>query len=295
MKKAETAGHPAAISNARERQKRRAEVLGEAVAMVTAARRGAIGEEGRISTFWAGKTPCWEMTRCAPQIRDECPAYTHRTLPCWEIEGTYCKLTMEGGRASGCDTSLCQTCRLYKKYGEGKPIDLKLVGVGIDASINSSVDGSHADRIFREIQTAINETRGQAGALIPVLQRAQGLIGYLPLPVLRSIAREMRVSLSEVYGIASFYSFFTMIPRGKHIISTCMGTSCYVRGGERIMNTLQKELGIDPGETTADGKFSLEMVRCLGCCGLSPVVAVEDKVYRRMTPTKMKEVLSTYA
>jgi NADH-quinone oxidoreductase subunit E/NADP-reducing hydrogenase subunit HndA len=202
---------------------------------------------------------------------------------------------MEGGRASGCDTSLCQTCRLYKKYGEGKPIDLKLVGAGIDASINSSVDGSHAGRIFREIQTAINETRGQAGALIPVLQRAQGLIGYLPLPVLRGIAREMRVSLSEVYGIASFYSFFTMVPRGKHIISTCMGTSCYVRGGERIMNTLQKELGIDPGETTADGKFSLEMVRCLGCCGLSPVVAVEDKVYRRMTPTKMKEVLSTYA
>jgi NADH:ubiquinone oxidoreductase subunit E len=295
MRKAVTAGHPAATSNARERQKRRAEVLGEAVAMVTAARLGAVGEGGRISSFWAGKTPCWEMTRCAPQIRDECPAYTHRTLPCWEIEGTYCKLTMGGSCVSGCDTSICQTCRVYKKYGEGKPIDLKLLGAGIDASISPSVDGSHAVKIFRDIQTVINETREQAGALIPVLQRAKGLIGYLPLPVLRSIAREMRVSLSEVYGIASFYSLFTMVPRGKHIISMCMGTSCYVRGGERIMNTLQKELGIDPGETTADGIFSLEMVRCLGCCGLSPVVAVEDKVYRRMTPTKMKEVLSTYA
>lgn len=152
-----------------------------------------------------------------------------------------------------------------------------------------------AGRIFGQIQTSIDETRGQAGALIPVLQQAQGLIGYLPLPVLRSIARDMRVSLSEVYGIASFYSFFTMVPRGKYVISVCMGTSCYVRGGERVLNTLQKELGIDPGETTSDGLFSLEIVRCLGCCGLSPVVAIEDNLYRRVTPTKMKEILSIYA
>ena len=151
-----------------------------------------------------------------------------------------------------------------------------------------------AGRIFGQIQTSIDETRGQTGALIPVLQQAQGLIGYLPLPVLRSIARDMRVSLSEVYGIASFYSFFTMVPRGKYVISVCMGTSCYVRGGERVLNTLQKELGIDPGETTSDGLFSLEIVRCLGCCGLSPVVAIEDNLYRRVTPTKMKEILSIY-
>jgi len=152
-----------------------------------------------------------------------------------------------------------------------------------------------AGRIFGQIQTTIGETRGQTGALIPVLQQAQGLIGYLPLPVLRSIARDMRVSLSEVYGIASFYSFFTMVPRGKYVVSVCMGTSCYVRGGERVLNTLQKELGIDPGETTSDGLFSLEIVRCLGCCGLSPVVAIEENLYRRVTPTKMKEILSIYA
>jgi NADH-quinone oxidoreductase subunit E/NADP-reducing hydrogenase subunit HndA len=95
--------------------------------------------------------------------------------------------------------------------------------------------------------------------------------------------------------VTTFYSFFTMVPRGKHIISTCMGTSCYVRGGERILNTLQKELSIEPGETTKDGQFSLEMVRCLGCCGLAPVVSIEEKVYRRLSPTKMKEVLSSYA
>jgi len=152
-----------------------------------------------------------------------------------------------------------------------------------------------AGRIFRQIQTTVEDTRGQAGALIPILQQAQGLIGYLPLPALQTIAREMRVPLSEVYGIASFYSFFTMVPRGKYVISVCMGTACYVRGGERILNTLQKELDIDPGETTHDGLFSLEVVRCLGCCGLSPVVAIEDKVFQRMTPTKMQEVLSSYA
>jgi NADP-reducing hydrogenase subunit HndA len=151
-----------------------------------------------------------------------------------------------------------------------------------------------AGEIFRQVQAAIEENKGQAGALIPVLQRAQALIGYLPLPVLQTIARDMNVPLSTVYGVTTFYSFFTMVPRGKHVVSTCMGTSCYVRGGERILNTLQKELGIESGDTTKDGRFSLEMVRCLGCCGLAPVVSIEEKVYRRMTPTKMKEVLSSY-
>ena len=152
-----------------------------------------------------------------------------------------------------------------------------------------------AGEIFRQIQAAIEENRGQAGALIPVLQRAQTLIGYLPLPVLQTISRDLNIPLSTVYGVTTFYSFFTMVPRGKHIISTCMCTSCYVRGGERILNTLQKELSIEAGETTRDGQFSLEMVRCLGCCGLAPVVSIEEKVYRRMSPTKMKEVLSSYA
>ena len=152
-----------------------------------------------------------------------------------------------------------------------------------------------AGEIFRQVQAAIDENKGQAGALIPVLQKAQTLIGYLPFPVLQTISRDLNIPLSTVYGVTTFYSFFTMVPRGRHIVSTCMGTSCYVRGGERIMTTLQKELGIEPGETTKDGKFSLEMVRCLGCCGLAPVVSIKDKVYRRMSPTKMKEVLSSYA
>ena len=148
---------------------------------------------------------------------------------------------------------------------------------------------------LEEVDVITSKHRGRPGALIPVLQQAQGLIGYLPVPVLQTIARDMKVSLSTIYGVTTFYSFFTMVPRGRYVVTICMGTCCYVRGGERILNTLQKELGIDPGETTRDGLFSLEMVRCLGCCGLAPVVAVEDTIYRRMTPTKMKEVLISYA
>ena len=153
--------------------------------------------------------------------------------------------------------------------------------------------GSAAE-IFRQVQAEIEKNKGQAGALIPVLQKAQALIGYLPQHVMLAISRDMRVPLSTIYGVTTFYSFFTMVPRGKHIVSICMGTSCYVRGGERILKTLEKELGIEPGSTTKDGTFSLEMVRCLGCCGLAPVVSIGEKVNRRMTPTKMKEVLSSY-
>ncbi len=163
------------------------------------------------------------------------------------------------------------------------------------AAVSAPVGKGIAGRIFSQIETTIDKTRGQSGALIPVLQQAQGLIGYLPYSVLRSVARDLRLSLSEVYGVASFYALFTMVPRGKYVISVCMGTSCYVRGGERVLNTLRKELGISPGETTSDGFFSLQVVRCLGCCGLSPVVAIEDRLYRRVTPTRMKEILYAYA
>ena len=165
----------------------------------------------------------------------------------------------------------------------------------IAASARAEVGRGFAGRIFGQINRLIEDIREEPGALIRVLEQAQGIIGYLPHPVLMTISRDLKVPLSTVYGIVSFYSFFTLVPRGKYVISACMGTCCYVRGGERILNTLQKELGIEPGETTSDGQFSLEVVRCLGCCGLAPVVAIEDQIYRRMTPTKMKEVLSTYA
>ena len=130
--------------------------------------------------------------------------------------------------------------------------------------------------------------------MIRVLQQAQGLIGYLPVPVLKTISRDLRVPLSEIYGIVSFYHFFTMVPKGRHVIQVCMGTSCYVKGGQGILNTLKKDSGLEPGGITPDGKFSLETVRCLGCCGLSPVVAIGDDVHRRVKSRQTEEILSSY-
>ena len=156
-------------------------------------------------------------------------------------------------------------------------------------------DGAgYAGRIFKEIQGVIDDTGGQAGAVIRVLQQAQGLIGYLPVPVLKTISRDLKIPLSEVYGIVSFYHFFTMVPKGKYVIQVCMGTSCYVKGGQRILDVLKRDADLEPGGITADGKFSLETVRCLGCCGLSPVMAIGDQVYRKVKPGDIKDILSSY-
>nr|MBC8276052.1 NAD(P)H-dependent oxidoreductase subunit E [Chloroflexota bacterium] len=140
----------------------------------------------------------------------------------------------------------------------------------------------------------ISDTGGQSGAPIRVLQQAQGLVGYLPPPVLKTISRDLKMPLSEVYGIVSFYSFFTMVPKGKYVIQVCMGTSCYVKGGQRILDSLKKVFGLEPEGITPDGKFSLETVRCLGCCGLSPVMAIGDDVHRKVKPSQLKDILSSY-
>ena len=100
--------------------------------------------------------------------------------------------------------------------------------------------------------------------------------------------------MSEIYGIVSFYHFFSMVPKGKYVIQVCMGTACYVKGGQQLLDTLKKETGLEPGDITLDGKFSLETVRCLGCCGLSPVMAIGDQVYRRVKPSEIKDILGSY-
>jgi len=151
-----------------------------------------------------------------------------------------------------------------------------------------------AGRIFHQIQRVIDDTGGQSGAPIRVLQQAQGLVGYLPPPVLKTISRDLKIPLSELYGIVSFYSFFTMVPKGKYVVQVCMGTSCYVKGGQRILDNLRKGFGLEPGGITPDGKFSLETVRCLGCCGLSPVMAVGDDVHRKVKPSELKDIMSSY-
>jgi len=132
------------------------------------------------------------------------------------------------------------------------------------------------------------------GALIPVLQQVQGELGYLPKEAVSGIARFLGTSESEVFGVASFYAQFRFTRAGRHIVKVCLGTSCYVRGGARVMETVEKELGIRQGETRTDYEFSLERVACFGCCALSPVMVVDNGVYSKMTPTKAKQVLSSY-
>ena len=149
-------------------------------------------------------------------------------------------------------------------------------------------------KTLQQIKAIIKATDGQAGAPIRVLQRVQGIIGYLQRDVLEIISTEMRIPLSELYGITSFYSFFSMVPKGKYVIQVCLGTSCYVKGGQKLLDTLNKDFGLESGGTTPDGKFSLQTVRCIGCCWLSPVLAVKEDVHRKVKPSQLKDIMSSY-
>jgi len=161
-------------------------------------------------------------------------------------------------------------------------------------STKSKTSKTIGSKTLLQIRKIIEATDGRAGAPIRVLQQVQGLVGYLPPEVLIAVSREMGIPLSELYGITSFYSFFSLVPKGKYVLQVCNGTSCYVKGAERILNTLKKDYGLESGGITSDGKFSLEQVRCLGCCGLSPVVAIKENVYRKVKPSQIKDILTSY-
>ena len=141
----------------------------------------------------------------------------------------------------------------------------------------------------------IDETAERPGALIPILQRAQSLYGYLPEDVLRHISTRLRVPFSEVTGVVTFYSYFSTVPRGKPVIRVCLGTACYVRGGNEVLERFKAALGIDVGGTTEDRQFSLEVGRCFGACGLAPVVAINGEFHAGMTPDKTRQVIQQYA
>jgi NADH:ubiquinone oxidoreductase subunit E len=140
----------------------------------------------------------------------------------------------------------------------------------------------------------IAKHRGKPGGLIPVLEEAQVALEYLPVSVQKRIARELNLPFSRVYGVVTFYSFFTMTPRGRHTVRVCLGTACYVRGGKALADALKKEFGVEEGETTPDRRFTFESVRCLGACGLGPVVVIDEDVHGRMKPSKLKDILSQY-
>lgn len=132
------------------------------------------------------------------------------------------------------------------------------------------------------------------GELINVLHETQSVLGYLPAEVQEVIAGGLGISTAHVYGVVTFYSYFTMIPRGRFPISICTGTACYVRGAEKVLEEFKKELGIAVGETSQDGKFSINCLRCVGACGLAPVVLVGEKVYGRVSPDGVKAILENY-
>jgi len=131
-------------------------------------------------------------------------------------------------------------------------------------------------------------------ALMQVLQEAQNIYGYLPLEVQRAVALGLGVSVAEVYGVVSFYSFFSINPKGEYVVSVCMGTACYVKGASAILDKVQAELGIKPGECTKDMKFSINACRCIGACGLAPVMMINEDVYGRLTADEIPAILAKY-
>lgn len=147
---------------------------------------------------------------------------------------------------------------------------------------------------FAKLQKAIDEHKDQKGALMPVLQQAQDIFGCVPLNVQEYIADAMGTTLSEVYGVTTFYSQFSLQPKGQYVIGVCLGTACYVRGSQKVLDRVEKELNIKVGETSKDGLFTLQATRCLGACGLAPVMMVNDEVYGRLTDDEVPAILEKY-
>ena len=147
---------------------------------------------------------------------------------------------------------------------------------------------------LKKLDEIIEEHKEMDGALIPVLHEAQELFGYLPEQVQQKIATGLGCSLAEVFGVATFYSRFTLEPKGKYNIQVCLGTACYVKGADKILEKLEALLGIKAGQTTEDGKFSIQDTRCVGACGLAPVMVINEEVYGKVTPDMVEGILAKY-
>ena len=145
-----------------------------------------------------------------------------------------------------------------------------------------------------QLDAIIAKLKGTPGALMPVLQQAQEIYGYLPIEVQKMIALKMDVPIEEVYGVSTFYSQFVLNPKGDVAIAVCLGTACYVKGSGDILNKITEILGLPSGSTTPDGKYSLEATRCIGACGLAPVLTINNEVYGRLVPADMEGILAKY-
>lgn len=149
-------------------------------------------------------------------------------------------------------------------------------------------------KMYDDLQQVIEKHKDDPGALMPILQGAQEIFGCVPMDVQKIIAEALHTTLSDVYGVATFYSQFSLRPKGKYLISVCLGTACYVKGSQKILDKISEELHLSVGETSEDGKFTLQATRCLGACGLAPVMTVNEEVYGRLTPDDVPGILAKY-
>lgn len=145
-----------------------------------------------------------------------------------------------------------------------------------------------------KLDEIITKFKNENGPLIPVLQHAQEVYGYLPADVLKHISKGLRIPLARIYGVVTFYAQFRLTPSGRNVINVCLGTACHVRGGAKVVETIEKELKIKDGETTEDRRFTLEVVACIGACGLAPVISINNEVHGRLVPASIKGILAEY-
>lgn len=161
-------------------------------------------------------------------------------------------------------------------------------------SKHACMEEASEEELLARLDEVIAEYKDKPGALIPVLQIAQAMFGYLPESALKKISLGLNKPYSEVAGVVTFYSFFSTQPRGKHMIRVCLGTACYVRGGKQVLSAIKDKLHIDVGETTKDRMFSLEVARCFGACGLAPAIMVDNDVHQRVKPARIQAILDQY-
>lgn len=160
--------------------------------------------------------------------------------------------------------------------------------------MQNSFDVKKHESQFKELKDYIDSLKDTTGILMPTLHKAQEIFGYLPLEVQKFISEETNTPIAEIYGVATFYTQFSIEPKGEHTIGVCLGTACYVKNSQLVLDKLASELKVKIGQTTDDGLFTLDATRCLGCCGLAPVMMIDDEVYGKVDPKNVPEILAKY-
>lgn len=156
-------------------------------------------------------------------------------------------------------------------------------------------EGCNGCKIDEKLEKIAKKYKNVEGGIISALHEVQDTYGYISSTAQRYLSKELNVPMSEIYGIITFYSRFSLVPKGKYNIQVCMGTACYVKGSEKVLNRFKEKLGIKEGETTSDGKFSIESVRCIGACGLAPAIVINEEVYGKMDEKKVDELIEKYS